>query len=85
MKEFTYIIKDALGIHARPAGQVVKMAQGFGCDVKIEARDKSVDAKRIMGVMGLGAKQGDDVRVTCDGADEDAAIVALEEFFKDHL
>lgn len=86
MKEFTFVVKDPLGIHARPAGQLVKVAAGFGdTDVKIVANGKSVDAKRIMGVMQLGVKQGHEVTVTAEGAGEDAAIAAMEKFFQENL
>ena len=56
MKEFKYTIKDELGIHARPAGLLVKEAAAFPCKVTIEKGGKEVDAKRILGVMGLGVK-----------------------------
>ena len=51
MKEFTYTITDAQGIHARPAGQLVKLAAGMGCNITITKDGRTVDAKRIMGVM----------------------------------
>ena len=56
MKEFTYTITDEQGIHARPAGLLVKEAAGFASAITIEKDGKKVDAKRILGVMGLGAK-----------------------------
>ena len=58
MREFSYVITDAQGIHARPAGQLVKLAAAYPCKVTIAKDGRSVDAKRIMGVMSLGAKQG---------------------------
>lgn len=86
MKTITYVIQDPLGIHARPAGQLAKLAGTFKTsDIKITVNEKTVDAKRIMGVMQLGAKQGNTVTVNISGADEDAAAAALEQFFKDNL
>lgn len=85
MKEFKYTIKDALGIHARPAGQLVKVVKEFSSKVMIEKAGKSVDATRLMSLMGLGAKQGDAVRVIVEGADEADACVAVEKFFKENL
>lgn len=85
MKEFKYVITDELGLHARPAGLLVKEAKQFACAVKIGTDAKTVDAKGIMGVMTLGAKKGCEVTVTCDGADEDAAVAALEAFLKANL
>ena len=47
MKEFTYTIKDEQGIHARPAGELVKAAAAYPCKVTISKDGKEVDAKRI--------------------------------------
>ena len=56
MKEFKYVITDPEGIHARPAGILVKQAAGYQSAVTIAKGEKSADAKRIFGVMGLGVK-----------------------------
>lgn len=85
MKEFKYVIKDAEGIHARPAGLFVKEAAAFPCAVTIGKGDKEVDAKRIFGVMGLGAKCGDEVTIKADGEREDEAIAALGKFLEENL
>lgn len=85
MKEFTYVITDKEGIHARPAGALVKEAAAFPCSVMIAKGDKEVDAKRIFGVMGLGAKCGEEITVRTDGEKEDEAIAALEAFLKSNL
>lgn len=85
MKEFSYVIKDSMGIHARPAGLLVKCAAGFKSDIKIGTSAKEVDAKRIMGVMGLGVKTGENVKVTANGKDEDKAITELKAFFTANL
>ena len=82
MKEFKYVITDAEGIHARPAGLLVKEAMKYSSNITLEKEEKVVDAKRIMAVMGLGVKQGQEVTVKADGSDENAAIAALQEFFK---
>ena len=85
MKEMKYTIQDALGIHARPAGMLVKVAGGFKSAVTIDNGMKKADAKRLMAVMSMGVKQGHEVTVTVDGEDEDAAMAALEAFFKENL
>ena len=85
MKTFNYVIKDELGIHARPAGLLVKEAAKFQSAVKIGKDGKEADAKRIFGVMGLGVKCGQEVTVSADGADEAEAIAALEAFFNANL
>ena len=70
MKEFTYTITDEQGIHARPAGLLVKEAAGFASAITIEKDGKKVDAKRILGVMGLGAKKGAEITLRAEGEDE---------------
>ena len=85
MKEFKYVITDPEGIHARPAGILVKQAAGYQSSVTIAKGEKSADAKRIFGVMGLGVKTGEEVTITVDGADEDTAAAELETFVKENL
>ncbi len=83
MKEFEYTIKDELGLHARPAGLLVKQAATYQSKLTIEkAGGKSADLKRLFGVMGLAVKCGETIKVTAEGEDEAAAAEALEEFFK---
>ncbi|MGN0566287.1 MAG: HPr family phosphocarrier protein [Candidatus Limousia pullorum] len=85
MKSFSYVITDAEGIHARPAGLLVRQAAKYQSAIKIEKGGKSGDAKRIFAVMGLAAKQGETVTISADGADEDTAIAELEAFMKENL
>ena len=85
MKEFKYVITDPEGIHARPAGILVKQAAGYQSSVKIAKGEKSADGKWIFGVMGLGVKTGEEVTITVEGADEDTAAAELETFFKENL
>ena len=85
MQEFKYVVTDPEGIHARPAGMLVKKAASFKSKVTIEKGGKAVDLKRILGVMGLGVKAGEEVIIACDGEDEDVAIGELEAFMKDNL
>lgn len=85
MREFKYVITDELGIHARPAGMLVKEAGKFQADIKIKKGEKEADAKRIFGIMGLAAKKGDEIVLTADGADEAEAIATIEEFLKANL
>ena len=84
MKEFKYVIKDEQGIHARPAGMFVKEA-AFSSKVTISKDGKEVDAKRILGVMGLGVKKDQEIVLRADGDDEDAAIEKLSAFLQENL
>ena len=83
MKEFTYTIKDEQGIHARPAGELVKAAAAYPCKVTISKDGKEVDAKRILGVMGLGVKCGQEIVLKTDGDQEEEAIAALGKFLEE--
>ena len=83
MKTFEYTIKDELGIHARPAGLLVKEAKKFESECTITKDGKTKKLTQLM--MSLGVKQGDTVTVSVDGADEDAAVAALKEFFENNL
>ncbi len=85
MKLFKYVITDEVGIHARPAGILVKEAKATGAKVTLEANGKTVDATKLMAIMGMGVKKGTEVTVTVEGADEDAAAEKLEAFFKANL
>ena len=85
MKHFCYSIKNELGIHARPAGLLVKVAEPFCSAVCVMKGDKPADAKRLFELMSLTVKCGDNVTVTCEGEDEDAAAEALEAFFTSML
>ncbi len=85
MKSFSYTVKDELGIHARPAGMLVKEVKNFQSKVTLERDGKSVDASRLMAVMGMGVKKDQTVTVTVEGNDEDAACEALKAFFKANL
>ncbi|MBE5932773.1 MAG: HPr family phosphocarrier protein [Lachnospiraceae bacterium] len=85
MKEFKYIIKDEIGIHARPAGLLAKEAKAFTSKITIEANGKSADVTRLMAVMGLGVKNGAEVTIKAEGDDEDVAIAKMQEFMEANL
>lgn len=85
MKTFLYTIKDELGIHARPAGELVKTAKGFSSEIKIGKNGKMADAKKIFGIMGLAAKQGDMVEFSFNGEDEEQAYTEIKAFMEANL
>ncbi len=85
MKEFTYCITDAEGIHARPAGELVKKAKEFTASISIIKDGKKADAKKVFGLMGLGVKQGMEITIQIEGEDEEVAAVAIETFLKENL
>lgn len=85
MKEFQYVIKDEVGIHARPAGMLVKEAKKYSSKITISSGGKSAEATKLMAVMGLGVKCGQTVEVNIDGADEDTAVEEIKKFFEANL
>lgn len=85
MKEFKYVITDPQGIHARPAGELVKIAKEFTCAINLIKDGKSGDCKKIFGLMGLGVKKGNEIVFTFEGADEDAAYEEVSKFMQENL
>ena len=85
MKEFKHIINDPMGLHARPAGMLVKACAGYASAVTITAPTGKADAKRLMAVMRLAAKQGMELTVSVEGADEEKAAAELKAFLEANL
>lgn len=85
MKSFTYIIKEKLGIHARPAGYLMKEAKQYSSKITLYTNGKSADVKKLIALMALAVGQGAEVTVNIEGEDEEIAAAKLEEFFKTTL
>ncbi|MCR4716542.1 MAG: HPr family phosphocarrier protein [Lachnospiraceae bacterium] len=85
MKTFDYTITDEVGIHARPAGILVKEAKNYASKILIAKGEKKAEATKLMAIMSLGVKKGDTITVTVEGDDEDACAPAIESFFKENL
>ena len=86
MKSFDYTITDPVGIHARPAGILVKEIKSYaGATVTVTKGEKSVNALKLMALMGMGIKQGDTVTVSVEGDNEDEVAAKIEEFFKTYF
>lgn len=85
MRTFEYTITDEVGIHARPAGLLVKEVKNYDSVIKVTKDGKSAEAKKLMALMGLGVKKGDTVTVSVEGGDEDTVAAKMEEFFRNNL
>lgn len=85
MEKFMYVIKDAAGLHARPAGLIVKEAKKYQSRVTVSANGKQSDATRLMSLMGMCLKCGDEVTVEAEGADETECLAAMRELFVGNL
>lgn len=85
MKKFNYTIQDEVGIHARPAGLLVKEAKKYKSKVMISKEGKTAEAAKLMALMGLGVKCGQNVEVMIEGDDEEAAYEGIKAFFEANL
>ena len=77
MIERAVTIVNSLGMHARPAAQIVRLASSFGAHIEVGRPDMMVNAKSIMGVMMLAAEHGSTLVLRADGVDAEAAVEAL--------
>lgn len=85
MKTIQYTITDENGIHARPAGLLVKKMGTFASNIMVQKGEKKADGKRLFGLMGLGVKCGDTITITIEGADEEEAASGLLTFLRETL
>ena len=85
MKSFCYVIKDEVGLHARPAGLLAKEARKFQSKITLTAEGKTAAATHLIMLLSMGVKKGTEVTVTIDGDDETEAYTAMEKFFSENL
>ncbi|WP_242694599.1 phosphocarrier protein HPr [Pseudogracilibacillus auburnensis] len=78
-KQFT--ITAEVGLHARPATQLVQEASRYSSHIELEYNEKKVNVKSIMGVMSLGIAQGATFSIIIDGHDEEEAMKGIEALF----
>jgi phosphocarrier protein HPr len=77
MEERSFVIKNRLGLHARAAGLLVRMANRYQAEISIEKDGMVANAKSIMGVMMLAAAVGSKVRIIAEGPDASKAVRAI--------
>ena len=85
MKKFEYVIKDELGIHARPAGMLIKEAKKYESKIVLSTGEKKAEASKLIAVMGMAVKCGQTVEVEVSGNDEEAAFEGMKAFFEKNL
>ena len=85
MKEIKHVLTDPLGLHARPAGQMVKAVGKYKSDIQLGTAVKMVNAKRIIAVMALSMKQGQELVMTFSGEDEEEAASFCKSFLEENL
>ncbi len=82
MREKEIEIGLETGLEARPVALLVQVASQFESDIYIESGSKRVNAKSIMGMMSLGLDNGETVKVTTNGDDENTAMEGIEKFLR---
>jgi phosphocarrier protein HPr len=85
MLEKSIVVSNKLGLHARAAAKLTRLAGQFSCDIFISRGARKVNAKSIMGVMMLAAGKGTTVELQADGGDAQEALNAIEELFNDRF
>lgn len=85
MKEFDHIVRDLLGVHARPAQKLIDLVKKFDSEVSINFNGREVDIKELDEFVGLGIDHGDEIKIIVDGEDENILTPALKEAFKEYL
>lgn len=83
MKQLVVTVQSETGLHARPAGLLVKKAGEFVSKITLEKDGKVIDAKRLLAVLSLAAKQGDKIILTVEGSDEEKALEAIKEIIEE--
>lgn len=85
MVSFKYTITDEVGIHARPAGILVKEAKKYPATITLKTAKGSADARKLMAIMALGVKQNDEVTVEVEGENEEQVAKEIQVFFEANL
>lgn len=85
MKSFQYIVQNALGIHARPASQLIVKARGYQSELTVKKGDRIANPKSLMSVISLNVNRNDEITVTASGEDEAEAIAGLQVFMEENL
>jgi len=85
VQTFQFVVKDEAGLHARPAGLLVKLASSCDSDINITFKSKKISAKKLFAVMGLCVKQNDEITVTVEGVNEEADCLKVKEFCEKNL
>lgn len=86
MKEFDFTVKNEEGLHARPAGILAKEAKKYESTVSItNEKGKTADVRKLISVMALGVKCGQDIKVSVEGPDEETVFEEVKQFFEENF
>lgn len=82
---FTYVVTDPVGIHARPAGDLVSLVKGLDCKVQVCCGDKAADCKSVIQLMKLGVAKGNELKIMAEGRDAGKALQLLQQYMQSRL
>lgn len=85
MKSFHYRVAAEHGIHARPAGALTKIAKKYASQITMCCAQRICDMKRLVSLMKLEVKQGEEITISAQGPDEDQAVAELAAYIQTHL
>ncbi|HEY8552287.1 MAG TPA: HPr family phosphocarrier protein [Thermaerobacter sp.] len=85
MAEVTVTIQHPTGLHARPAALFVQAASRFRSQIEVQANGKTANAKSMMAILGLGARQGTVLTIRAEGDDAAEAVAALKELVESNF
>ena len=75
-------LKNEEGLHARPATEIVKSASKYSCDIKLEVKGNEYNAKSVIHIMSAGIKNNTQIKIICDGVDEEQALDEIVKLFE---
>ena len=78
------ILKNQEGLHARPATEIAKNASKYSCDIKFDVKGAHYNAKSVLNIMAAGIKNNTQIKIICDGVDEEQALTDVLETFKNN-
>ena len=78
------ILRNEEGLHARPATEIVKNSSKYNCSIKLEINGKEYNAKSVLNIMSAGIKNNTQIKIICDGEDEENALTQILETFKNN-
>jgi phosphotransferase system HPr (HPr) family protein len=85
MQSASLIVRNKVGLHARPAALFVQAAMAHQAAISVAKGGKKGNAKSIMGVLALGVQQDDEITITAEGPDEAVALLALTELIESNF
>jgi phosphocarrier protein HPr len=85
MPTITVTLVNKVGLHARPAGTLVRVAKPFPCDIKMSCKGKQANAKSILSILSLGAEGGAEVTIEAVGPEAERALQVLRTLIEDRF